>query len=121
MSTPILHGGSKFRQGVLQLMIHSIDPLYEEPINMAMKGNVDEIVKDHVHPPGAAHCPVCGEDKHGLKLTTNGVYHASKSLMANKNFANGEEGTGLPSEAVMTTHAANLPPQESVVSLFSYS
>lgn len=125
MSTPILHGGSKFRQGVLQLMIHSIDPLYEEPINMAAaattkKGDNDEILKDHVHPPGAAHCPICGEEKHGLKLNTNGVYHASKTLMADKNFANGEEGTGLPNEAVIGTHAGNLPPQESVVCSFSF-
>ncbi|XP_076339622.1 LOW QUALITY PROTEIN: sodium/potassium/calcium exchanger Nckx30C-like, partial [Tachypleus tridentatus] len=29
MSTPILHAGTKFRQGLLQLMIHSIDPLHE--------------------------------------------------------------------------------------------
>ncbi|XP_067143582.1 sodium/potassium/calcium exchanger Nckx30C-like [Centruroides vittatus] len=29
MSTPLLHGGSKFRHGLLQLMIHSIDPLHE--------------------------------------------------------------------------------------------
>ncbi|XP_022235091.1 sodium/potassium/calcium exchanger 1-like, partial [Limulus polyphemus] len=29
MSTPILHAGTKFRHGLLQLMIHSIDPLHE--------------------------------------------------------------------------------------------
>ncbi|GIX96032.1 hypothetical protein CDAR_6931 [Caerostris darwini] len=28
-STPILHAGSKFRHGLLQLMIHSIDPLHD--------------------------------------------------------------------------------------------
>ncbi|XP_077516025.1 sodium/potassium/calcium exchanger Nckx30C-like isoform X6 [Amblyomma americanum] len=29
MSAPILHSGSKFRHGLLQLLIHSIDPLHE--------------------------------------------------------------------------------------------
>ncbi|XP_022237793.1 sodium/potassium/calcium exchanger Nckx30C-like isoform X2 [Limulus polyphemus] len=29
VSRPILHAGSKFRQGLLQLMIHSIDPLHD--------------------------------------------------------------------------------------------
>ncbi|XP_037082233.1 sodium/potassium/calcium exchanger Nckx30C-like, partial [Pollicipes pollicipes] len=33
-STPIIHSGSKFRQGLLQLMIHSIDPMHN--------GKVDE-------------------------------------------------------------------------------
>ncbi|KAG1649722.1 Sodium/potassium/calcium exchanger Nckx30C [Nymphon striatum] len=33
-STPILHSGSKFRHGLLQLMIHTIDPLHD--------GKVDE-------------------------------------------------------------------------------
>ncbi|KAI2798961.1 hypothetical protein RDWZM_006724 [Blomia tropicalis] len=105
MSTPLLHGGSKFRQGVLQLMIHSIDPLYEEPLSLAMKNGSTEITKDHIHPPGAAYCPVCGEEKHSLKLTnTNGVFHTAKALMANNN---GNEN-GIPSEAaIMSTHATN--------------
>ncbi|XP_035217661.1 sodium/potassium/calcium exchanger Nckx30C-like isoform X2 [Stegodyphus dumicola] len=29
MSTPMLHAGSKFRSGLLQLMIHTIDPLHD--------------------------------------------------------------------------------------------
>lgn len=38
MSVPILHGGSsKFRQGVLQLMINSVDPLHDE---IAMRKHV---------------------------------------------------------------------------------
>lgn len=108
MSTPILHGGSKFRQGVLQLMIHSIDPLYEEPLNMAYK-NGQELGKDHVHPPGAAYCPICGEEKHVLKLNTNGVFHTTQTLMSNNSSGN------LPEEAVMSTHNGNLSRQDSFV------
>lgn len=63
----MLHGGTKFRQGLLQLMIHSIDPLYEEPITMALT-NGQELSKNHVHPPGAPFCPICGEDKHQVKI-----------------------------------------------------
>ncbi|XP_013793090.1 sodium/potassium/calcium exchanger Nckx30C-like [Limulus polyphemus] len=33
MSRPILHSGSKFRQGLLQLMIHSIDPMHDGKID----------------------------------------------------------------------------------------
>ncbi|GIY05667.1 hypothetical protein CDAR_534351 [Caerostris darwini] len=29
MSTPMLHAGSKFRSGLLQLMIHTIDPMHD--------------------------------------------------------------------------------------------
>lgn len=120
MSAPLLHGGSKFRQGVLQLMIHSIDPLYEEPVSMAMKnGQVNEFVKDHIHPPGAAHCPLCGEEKHGVKVSTNGVFHTSKALMSDRDFGANtvtDDNDHLPEEAVIGTHKGNLPPQDSTVS-----
>ncbi|GBN50056.1 hypothetical protein AVEN_45475-1 [Araneus ventricosus] len=33
-STPILHAGSKFRHGLLQLMIHSIDPLHDGKVTL---------------------------------------------------------------------------------------
>ncbi|XP_075590255.1 sodium/potassium/calcium exchanger 2-like isoform X3 [Dermatophagoides farinae] len=85
-STPMLHGGTKFRQGLLQLMIHSIDPLYEEPLQMAQTNIIDGNTmsstttttiasKSHIHPPGAAYCPICGEDKHQIKLDSNGIFH----------------------------------------------
>ncbi|XP_075677794.1 solute carrier family 24 member Nckx30C isoform X3 [Dermatophagoides pteronyssinus] len=80
-STPMLHGGSKFRQGLLQLMIHSIDPLYEEQLQMTTTTTTttinDEMIasKTHVHPPGAAFCPICGEDKHEIRLDSNGIFH----------------------------------------------
>ena len=111
MSTPILHGGSKFRQGVLQLMIHSIDPLYEEPVSLSLK-NGQEFTKDHIHPPGAAYCPICGEDKHSMKLqlNSNGVFHTAKTMITNNKMNN-----SLPEDAVMTTHNANLSHQCSLV------
>ncbi|RWS17735.1 sodium/potassium/calcium exchanger 2-like isoform X1 [Dinothrombium tinctorium] len=69
-SIPILHGGSsKFRQGVLQLMIHSIDPLHEEmvhhgsrPHSAAANGIKNRM--HHVHPPGATTCAHCLEESH---------------------------------------------------------
>lgn len=117
MSTPILHGGSKFRQGVLQLMIHSIDPLYEEPVSLAMK-NGQEFIKDHVHPPGAPYCPFCGEDKHGVKINSNGVFHTGKpppSLPAkmDNNFLPDDSGRFNGNNA---TKQRNLSRQSSILS-----
>ncbi len=66
MSTPILHGGSKFRQGVLQLMIHSIDPLHEEVIKNASNSRPQSSTKiRHIHPPGATTCVLCSEEENG--------------------------------------------------------
>lgn len=67
---PILHGGSsKFRQGVLQLMIHSVDPLHSEiaqgqlstsrPQSATKNGST---AQHHTHPPGATDCTLCAED-----------------------------------------------------------
>ncbi|KPM07824.1 potassium-dependent sodium-calcium exchanger-like protein 2 [Sarcoptes scabiei] len=81
-STPILHGGTKFRQGLLQLMIHSIDPLYEEPVNLE-SGQL-EMSKNHIHPPGAPHCPICGENKHTIKLDTNQIFDRSELAPKNR-------------------------------------
>ncbi|KAH7642998.1 sodium/potassium/calcium exchanger nckx30c-like isoform x2 [Dermatophagoides farinae] len=78
-STPMLHGGTKFRQGLLQLMIHSIDPLYEEPLQMAQTNIIDGNImsstttttiasKSHIHPPGAAYCPICGTENNDVPL-----------------------------------------------------
>lgn len=109
MSTPILHGGSKFRQGVLQLMIHSIDPLYEEPLSLALKnggsGQPGELTKEHIHPPGAAYCPICGEEKHSMKLqmNANGVFHTAKALSAQNGNGHGNLGHGTD-DALMATH-----------------
>lgn len=61
MSVPILHGGSsKFRQGVLQLMINSVDPLHDE---IAMRRQVQQAqtahklrqpsMQSHAQPPAA--------------------------------------------------------------------
>lgn len=70
---PILHGGSsKFRQGVLQLMIHSVDPLHEEILQSQAKnaGSRPEssaekstalAAQHHTHPPGATECPLCAD------------------------------------------------------------
>ncbi|RWS27223.1 sodium/potassium/calcium exchanger Nckx30C-like protein, partial [Leptotrombidium deliense] len=67
-SMPILHGGSsKFRQGVLQLMIHSIDPLHEEMNHGGSRppsATVNGGIKNHVHPPGATTCPQCSDETH---------------------------------------------------------
>lgn len=78
VSVPMLHGGSKFRQGVLQLMIHSVDPLHQEimqaqqqqpgagasngsrPDSSAGKG-----MQQHTHPPGSTECPMCDGDGEG--------------------------------------------------------
>lgn len=92
-------------------MIHSIDPLYEEPVSLALK-NGQEFTKDHIHPPGAAYCPICGEEKHSMKLqmNANGVFHTAKTLIAN----NGN--TNLSEDAVMATHNGNLSRQCSLVS-----
>ncbi|OTF80423.1 potassium-dependent sodium-calcium exchanger-like protein [Euroglyphus maynei] len=77
-STPILHGGSKFRQGLLQLMIHSIDPLYEEQHQQQQMASAT-IMKSHSHQPDTTtntYCPICGEDKHHhIKLDSNGIFH----------------------------------------------
>lgn len=60
MSVPILHGGSsKFRQGVLQLMINSVDPLHDE---IAMRKQVQMAHGQHKHQQLPAlemigHCP----------------------------------------------------------------
>lgn len=122
MSTPILHGGSKFRQGVLQLMIHSIDPLYEEPLSLALKngggGQAGELSKEHIHPPGAAYCPICGEEKHSMKLqmNANGVFHTAKAITAQNGNGNGNVGGD---EALMATHAnGDASRQISMVSVF---
>ena len=68
-------------------MIHSIDPLYEEPVSYAMQNGRDEIHKDHIHPPGAAYCPICGEEGHRVKLTTQGdaFFKTTKQMMSNGN------------------------------------
>jgi len=72
MSTPILHGGSKFRQGVLQLMIHSIDPLHEEAINNAIS-RPDAEKHRCIHPPGATTCTHCSDDSH--VVNGNGIFN----------------------------------------------
>ncbi|XP_076350297.1 sodium/potassium/calcium exchanger Nckx30C-like isoform X3 [Tachypleus tridentatus] len=79
MSAPILHAGSKFRQGVLQLMIHSIDPLHEGKLDEnasqlhaiaslrvlldATKSNSSELqngaIVAHITPPTEKYCSVC--------------------------------------------------------------
>ena len=69
--------------------------------------NGQEFTKDHIHPPGAAHCPICGEEKHIVKLNTNGVFHTTKTMMNNSN---------LPEDAVMSTNNGNLSRQDSFVS-----
>ena len=78
MSTPILHGGSKFRQGVLQLMIHSIDPLHEETITNAMRTNIDR--NQCIHPPGATTCTNCA-DSDNPNPNGNGIFHTAKMAM----------------------------------------
>ena len=114
-------------------MIHSIDPLYEEPVSLAMK-NGKEFIKDHVHPPGAASCPICGEDKHGVKINSNGVFHTAKTLMTNNsnssnnnnNNANNANNTtnnikmansNYPGDGTLTVYNGNMSRQDSSVSL----
>ncbi|KAI1301951.1 Sodium/potassium/calcium exchanger 2 [Halotydeus destructor] len=79
-SMPMLHGGgSKFRQGVLQLMIHSVDPLHHEILQAQQNGTLVGVplnagnpgsrptssagkggpVAEHTHPPGATECALC--------------------------------------------------------------
>lgn len=72
-SVPVFHGGStKFRQGVFQLMIHSVDPLHsvDQEILQAHAGNASTAIPEssadkaalgsqHTHPPGATDCTMC--------------------------------------------------------------
>lgn len=89
MSTPILHGGSKFRQGVLQLMIHSVDPLHEEAISSAMATNRMSIMRHHhVHPPGATTCVMCNEDE-----TANHIFHTTINESHKNQLTNGSHLT----------------------------
>ena len=75
MSTPILHGGSKFRQGVLQLMIHSIDPLHEETINKAIATRPDVEKHRCIHPPGATTCTQCSDEERGQNANGSSIFH----------------------------------------------
>ncbi|KAG8180448.1 hypothetical protein JTE90_022794 [Oedothorax gibbosus] len=84
MSTPMLHAGSKFRSGLLQLMIHTIDPMHdgkldEKETNLhamaslrvlleAQKTNgsaVNTMMKSSASCPACSDCPDC----------THGVQH----------------------------------------------
>ena len=84
-----------------------------------------EVSKEHIHPPGAAYCPICGEEKHSMKLqmNANGVFHTAKTLMTtNGNGNNGNVvggGGGVDGqEAVMATHGnGNVSREVSMVSL----
>ncbi|XP_054159687.1 sodium/potassium/calcium exchanger Nckx30C-like, partial [Oppia nitens] len=83
MSTPILHGGSKFRQGVLQLMIHSIDPLHEETITNAMRSGIDK--SRCIHPPGATTCVNCGDiDNHNSN--GNSIFHTANMAIKTQEY-----------------------------------
>ncbi len=82
MSTPILHGGSKFRQGVLQLMIHSIDPLHEEAMNNAIASRPDTAKHQHTHPPGATTCTLCNEEDISNGVNGNTIFHTAKMAVA---------------------------------------
>ncbi len=84
-----------------------------------------EVSKEHIHPPGAAYCPICGEEKHSMKLqmNANGVFHTAKTLMTtNGNGNNGNVvggGGGVDGqEAVMATHGnGNVSREVSMVSV----
>ncbi|GFS90093.1 hypothetical protein NPIL_319501 [Nephila pilipes] len=77
MSTPMLHAGSKFRSGLLQLMIHTIDPMHDgkldEKANQlhamaslrvlleAQKANGTVNMKINKGVPNSISCPACSD------------------------------------------------------------
>ncbi|XP_022252420.1 sodium/potassium/calcium exchanger 2-like isoform X2 [Limulus polyphemus] len=100
MSAPILHAGSKFRQGVLQLMIHSIDPLHEGRLDEnasqlhaiaslrvlldATKSNSSELqngaVVAHIAPPTGKYCSVCSNCETSAKCVCKEVKSISNAV-----------------------------------------
>ncbi|KAF8794894.1 sodium/potassium/calcium exchanger 2-like [Argiope bruennichi] len=88
MSTPMLHAGSKFRSGLLQLMIHTIDPMHDGKLDekanqlhaiaslrvlleaqkangaVAMKLNQGKGVPNSMSCPACADCPDCTHGGH---------------------------------------------------------
>ena len=91
MSTPILHGGSKFRKGVMHLMIHSIDPLHGEVIKNAAESHPQSMTKNrHLHPnPGNTSCKLCNEMGDSNGVNGNDVFHTNK-LASNHNNSNSQ-------------------------------
>ena len=85
MSTPILHGGSKFRQGVLQLMIHSIDPLHEETINKTISTRPDVEKHRCIHPPGATTCTLCNDENNSQNANGNSIFHTTNMAVRAQN------------------------------------
>nr|XP_042898503.1 sodium/potassium/calcium exchanger Nckx30C-like isoform X2 [Parasteatoda tepidariorum] len=79
MSTPMLHAGSKFRSGLLQLMIHTIDPMHDGKLDdkanqlhamaslkvlleaQKTNGTVNMRVNQGKGVPNSISCPACSD------------------------------------------------------------
>ncbi|XP_054714670.1 LOW QUALITY PROTEIN: sodium/potassium/calcium exchanger Nckx30C-like [Uloborus diversus] len=102
MSTPMLHAGSKFRSGLLQLMIHTIDPLHDGKLDdkanqlhamaslkvllEAQKANgtlkSSKGVPNSISCPACSDCPDCTHGAHPSMVESASGAHIAPSNAA---------------------------------------